>query len=111
VLSEEVATKWYRAPELLLGSRTYGKPVDIWSFGCIVAELLTGKPMFAGTSTINQFEKMLEFTGPISKDDLAAIDSPVAEQLMLQIKIRSRQFGEYFHHVDHDFYPLIQGAL
>jgi mitogen-activated protein kinase 15 len=37
ILSEEVATKWYRAPELLLGSRSYGKPIDVWSFGCIVA--------------------------------------------------------------------------
>ena len=37
VLSEEVATKWYRAPELLLGSRSYSKPVDIWSYGCIIA--------------------------------------------------------------------------
>jgi mitogen-activated protein kinase 15 len=37
VLSEEVATKWYRAPELLLGSRSYGKPVDVWSIGCIIA--------------------------------------------------------------------------
>lgn len=54
ILSEEVATKWYRAPELLLGSRSYKKPIDIWSFGCIVAEILTGKPMFAGDSTLNQ---------------------------------------------------------
>lgn len=87
-----MATKWYRAPELLLGSRSYGKPVDMWSFGCIVAELLIGKPMFTGNSTLNQFEKILEYTGDISKEDLASIDSPVAEQLMTQIKIKCRSF-------------------
>jgi serine/threonine protein kinase len=48
ILSEEVATKWYRAPELLLGSRSYGFPVDLWSVGCIAAELLTGKTLFSG---------------------------------------------------------------
>ena len=46
ILSEEVATRWYRAPELLLGSRSYGFPVDLWSLGCIAAELLTGRPLF-----------------------------------------------------------------
>jgi mitogen-activated protein kinase 15 len=46
ILSEEVATRWYRAPELLLGSRSYGYPADLWSVGCIAAELLTGKPLF-----------------------------------------------------------------
>lgn len=52
ILSEEVATKWYRAPELLLGSRNYHKPVDLWSVGCIVAEVLIGKPLFAGTHVL-----------------------------------------------------------
>jgi serine/threonine protein kinase len=48
ILSEEVATRWYRAPELLLSSRTYSYPADMWSVGCIAAELLTGKPLFDG---------------------------------------------------------------
>jgi serine/threonine protein kinase len=42
VLSEEVATRWYRSPEMLVGSRNYGKETDIWSLGCIVAELIIG---------------------------------------------------------------------
>lgn len=48
VLTDYVATRWYRAPEILLGSQKYTKGVDMWSVGCILGELLGGKPMFPG---------------------------------------------------------------
>jgi mitogen-activated protein kinase 15 len=83
----------------------------MWSIGCIIAELLVGRPLFAGNSTLNQFEKIVEYMGEISKEDILAIDSPVAEQLLAQIKVKSKSFREYFNHVDQDFYPLIQGLL
>lgn len=54
VLTEEVATRWYRAPEVLLGSKTYDRPADMWSVGCILAEMLIYKPIFPGSSTMNQ---------------------------------------------------------
>jgi mitogen-activated protein kinase 15 len=54
VMTEEVATRWYRAPEVLLGSQNYDKSADIWSIGCILAEILIGKPIFPGNSTLNQ---------------------------------------------------------
>jgi mitogen-activated protein kinase 15 len=63
VLTEYVATRWYRAPEILLGSHTYTKGVDMWSLGCILGELLQGKPIFPGTSTLNQLDRILAFTG------------------------------------------------
>jgi serine/threonine protein kinase len=47
-LTDYVATRWYRAPEILLGSTKYGKPVDMWSLGCILGEMITGKPIFPG---------------------------------------------------------------
>ena len=62
MLTEYVATRWYRAPEILLGSHTYTKGVDMWSVGCIlgiytqlnlIGELLSGKPIFPGNSTLN----------------------------------------------------------
>ena len=52
-MSCHVGTRWYRAPEILLGSNKYTKGVDMWSMGCILAELLLGKPVFPGTSTLN----------------------------------------------------------
>ena len=54
VLTDYVATRWYRAPEILLGSTRYSFAVDMWSMGCILAEMLQGKPIFPGSSTINQ---------------------------------------------------------
>ena len=54
VLTEYVATRWYRAPEILLGSTKYSKAVDMWSVGCILGELINGKSLFPGTSTLNQ---------------------------------------------------------
>jgi len=56
-LTDYVATRWYRAPEILLGSNRYTFGVDMWSMGCILAEMISGKPIFPGASTINQLEK------------------------------------------------------
>jgi mitogen-activated protein kinase 15 len=48
MLTDYVATRWYRAPEILLGSTKYTKGVDMWSLGCILGEMLAGKPIFPG---------------------------------------------------------------
>lgn len=58
-----MATRWYRAPEILLGSTKYTMTVDMWSVGCILGELLLGKSIFPGNSTLNQIEKILELIG------------------------------------------------
>ncbi|NXG59816.1 MK15 kinase, partial [Hemiprocne comata] len=58
-LTDYVATRWYRAPEILLSSPSYTTGVDMWSIGCILGELLLGKPLFPGTSTVNQLEQIL----------------------------------------------------
>ena len=53
MLTEYVATRWYRAPEILLGSHIYSKAVDMWSVGCILGEMILKKAVFPGTSTLN----------------------------------------------------------
>jgi serine/threonine protein kinase len=50
----QVGTSYYRAPELLLGDRGYGEPVDLWAIGCVMAELMSGKPLFPGQGDIEQ---------------------------------------------------------
>lgn len=54
VYTHEIVTLWYRAPEVLLGSQRYSCPVDVWSLGCIFAEMATRKPLFQGDSEIDQ---------------------------------------------------------
>jgi len=66
--THEVVTLWYRAPEILLGSATYSIPVDIWSAGCIFAELLTKKPIFPGDSEIDQLFKIFRQLGTPTED-------------------------------------------
>ena len=63
VLTGYVATRWYRAPELLLGRSEYAWPVDVWAVGTITGEMIQGKAVFPGTSTLNQLERIIEVTG------------------------------------------------
>ena len=62
-MTEYVATRWYRAPEILLGVSSYGFAVDMWAVGCILGEMIVGKPIFPGQSTLNQLEKITALTG------------------------------------------------
>jgi len=82
VLTDYVATRWYRAPEILLGSTRYGKAVDMWSLGCIFGEMLGGKPVFPGTSTLNQLEKICEVVGNPTEQEVTAMDSPFAKTML-----------------------------
>ena len=61
--THQVFARWYRAPELLLGSKTYGPGVDIWAVGCIIAELMLRRPFFAGSSDIDQLGKVYAALG------------------------------------------------
>merc|ERR1711953_191032 len=75
VLTDYVATRWYRAPEILMGSTCYTYSVDMWSVGCILGEMLTGKAIFPGASTMNQLEKILEITGFPTSEEISDIKS------------------------------------
>jgi len=74
ILTDYVATRWYRAPEILLGSTKYGKPIDMWSVGCILGEMLNSKPVFPGNSTMNQLDRIVQLTGRPTSEDIAAIE-------------------------------------
>jgi len=57
-MTQLVVTLWYRAPELLLGTENYGKPIDIWSIGCIFGELLTKEPLLQGKNEVDELSKV-----------------------------------------------------
>lgn len=59
--THQVVTLWYRAPEILLGSKSYGCPIDMWSIGCMFYEMVTKKPMFPGDSEIDQLYKIFRY--------------------------------------------------
>ncbi|XP_065839225.1 cyclin-dependent kinase 2-like [Oscarella lobularis] len=61
--THEVVTLWYRAPEILLGARFYSTPVDLWSIGCIFAEMVQGGPLFPGDSEIDQLFRVFRTLG------------------------------------------------
>jgi cyclin-dependent kinase 7 len=62
-LTKNVCTRWYRSPEILYGAQYYGTKVDIWSLGCVFAELVLGKPLFMGSSEIDQLSKIFGIRG------------------------------------------------
>jgi len=98
VLTDYVATRWYRAPEILLGSTKYTKGVDMWSLGCILGELVTGRPIFPGTSTMNQLERIIDVTGRPSPDDIECMKSLFATTMLesLPRKPARNQTPEFF---------------
>ena len=70
VLTDYVATRWYRAPELLLGTTVYGKEVDIWAIGCIMGELSDCQPMFPGETELNVLQLIQKLLGNFSQSQI-----------------------------------------
>ncbi|XP_071234479.1 cyclin-dependent kinase-like 4 isoform X2 [Salvelinus alpinus] len=64
--TDYVATRWYRAPELLVGDTKYGKAVDVWAAGCLFVEMLTGEPLFPGDSDIDQLYHIIRCFGNLT---------------------------------------------
>ncbi|XP_072879981.1 serine/threonine-protein kinase MAK [Hemitrygon akajei] len=67
--TDYVSTRWYRAPEVLLRSSVYSSPIDIWATGCIMAELYTLRPLFPGTSEVDEIFKICQVLGTPKKND------------------------------------------
>ncbi|QCD76412.1 Cdc2-related kinase [Vigna unguiculata] len=67
-LTSRVVTLWYRPPELLLGATDYGTTVDLWSAGCILAELFVGKPILSGRTEVEQLHKIFKLCGSPSEE-------------------------------------------
>ncbi|VDP89689.1 unnamed protein product [Echinostoma caproni] len=112
-LTEYVATRWYRAPEILLASSRYTKFVDMWSLGCILGEMLSGKPLFPGTSTINQIERIVSVVDMPSDQDVASLQSEYGRSILdkaLQ-KPRGRMEAFFSSDVDQHAVDLVKKFL
>lgn len=67
LLTSCVGTRWFRAPELLFGSTSYGAEIDLWSLGCIISELFTLQPIFPGSSDIDQLSRIFTVLGNLDE--------------------------------------------
>lgn len=85
------APRYYRAPELMFGAQDYGTPIDIWSCGCVLGELINnGQPIFPGNSGVDQLVEIIKVLGTPSRNDLLAIN----KQFIRETQPRPFQFLE-----------------
>ncbi|KAJ8249917.1 hypothetical protein COCON_G00231330 [Conger conger] len=86
-----VATRWYRAPEIMLNWMHYNQTVDIWSVGCIMGELLKGKVLFPGNDYIDQLKRIMEVVGTPSPELLKKISSEHAQKYIQSLPYMPQQ--------------------
>jgi serine/threonine protein kinase len=89
-LTEYVVTRWYRAPEIMLACKYYTEAVDVWSVGCILAELLGAKPLFPGDDYKHQLTLIAKKIGKPTDSDLAFIEEPRAVEFMRALPDRAK---------------------
>lgn len=84
-LTEYVVTRWYRAPEIMLAVQEYTKAIDVWSVGCIMAELLARTPLFPGEDYIAQLRLITDKLGKPSDKDMDFVTSDRARKFMTSL--------------------------
>ncbi|KAF7303312.1 Mitogen-activated protein kinase [Mycena kentingensis (nom. inval.)] len=112
LMTEYVATRWYRAPEIMLSFKNYSKAIDIWAVGCILAELLTGRPLFPGRDYSHQLDLILDVIGTPSLDEFYAITSRRSRDYIRALPIRKRRpFPTLFPQASPDAIDFLQKTL
>jgi mitogen-activated protein kinase 1/3 len=108
IMTEYVVTRWYRAPELLLCCDNYGTSIDVWSVGCIFAEILGRKPIFPGTEPLNQLKLIINVVGSQQESDLRFIDNRKAQRFIKSLPFsEGTGFSEMYPHAN----PLAMDLL
>ncbi|TFY78360.1 hypothetical protein EWM64_g5650 [Hericium alpestre] len=96
-MTEYVATRWYRAPEIMLTFKQYTKAIDIWSVGCILAEMLSGKPLFPGRDYHHQLTLILDVLGTPTLDEFYAITTRRSRDYIRALPFRKKKpFAQLF---------------
>jgi len=96
-----VSTRYYRAPEIMLTWQKYDTEVDIWSAGCIFAEMLEGKPLFPGKDHVNQFSIITELLGTPPDDVIETIGSENTLRFVRSLPRREKiPFAQKFKNAD-----------
>ena len=111
-MTEYVVTRWYRAPEILLGSRDYNRAVDIWSIGCVFAEMLARKALFPGDNSLDQVTRIMKVLGSFNEEDIIEFASDAACRWVLkQPDYPPTPFKSMFSQATPDALDLLQNLL
>lgn len=110
-MTEYVATRWYRAPEIFF-LESYTKAIDLWSIGCILAEMLSGKPLFPGRDYHHQLSIILDVLGTPSLDDFYAISSHRSREYIRALPFRKKKpFATLFPNANPLAVDLLENLL
>ncbi|KAI8637103.1 serine/threonine-protein kinase pef1 [Parasitella parasitica] len=110
--SNEVVTLWYRAPDVLLGSRMYSTSIDIWSAGCIMAEMYTSRPLFPGTTNEDQLQKIFRLLGTPNEQTWPGISQlPEYKHKPLEVVHPPQPLSQFVPNIDPEGLDLLTRML
>jgi serine/threonine protein kinase len=112
IMTSYVVTRWYRAPELLLNSEDYATSIDMWSVGCILAEILGRKPLFPGRDFIHQMRLIIEIIGSPEERDMNFLTSQYARRYITSLPPKKRvSFAELYPDANPHAIDLLERLL
>ncbi|CEH13969.1 mitogen-activated protein kinase [Ceraceosorus bombacis] len=111
-MTEYVATRWYRAPEIMLTFKQYTKAIDVWAVGCILAEMISQRPLFPGRDYHHQLALILDVLGTPSIDDFYSIGSRRSRDYIRAQPFRKRKdLGKMFPHASAECLDFLTKTL
>lgn len=111
-LTEYVSTRWYRAPEIMLTYQNYSPAIDIWSTGCILAELIDRKPIFQGVDYVSQLNRILQILGTPPLDIINRVGSQNVKNYIHHLgHIEKKSFEKLYPDVHEDVIDLLDKML
>uniref|UniRef100_A0A3B3VSD8 mitogen-activated protein kinase n=1 Tax=Poecilia latipinna TaxID=48699 RepID=A0A3B3VSD8_9TELE len=107
-----VVTRWYRAPEVILNWMHYTQTVDIWSAGCIMAEMLLGKPLFKGNDHLDQLREIMKITGTPTPDFVLKLQSQDARNYIRSLpKVPKKDLHSIFSKASSNAVSVLEKML
>jgi len=111
-LTEYVATRWYRAPEIMVNSKGYSQSIDMWSVGCILAEMVSNRPIFPGKHYLDQLNHILGILGSPTQEDLASILNDKARCYLASLPFKPKiPFAKLYPNADPQAMDLLEKML
>lgn len=104
-----ICSRYYRAPELIFGATNYTTKIDVWSTGCVMAELMLGQPLFPGESGIDQLVEIIKVLGTPTREQIRTMNPNYMEHKFPQIK--PHPFSKVFRKADNNALDLIARLL